>query len=223
VELGADRVIVYRFDSAGRRRRTAEWNNVRGWRARVSASRPRVLLRLNRIPGATPGPSGTRWRSTKWAPICPASPRSTSGAARMSTTRSELEGRRLAPQSWERVRARLDHTVVGRPSTRSVLRRWRCDRCFDCQTAVLQRFTDQRGSRNSILSRRWRRYPSRWDGIPRHPFIGGLSEPQAAVTFLNSEAGIGGRGQTLRPRATSTVCRSSSAARQCWWSASTAR
>ena len=61
------------------------------------------------------------------------------------------------------------------------------------------------------------------DSVPRHPFIGDLSEPQATVTFLNSEAGFGGRCSWLRSRATSTVCRSSSAARQCWCSASTAR
>jgi len=76
-----------------------------------------MLLRLNRIPGATPGPIRTGGIYDVDGHL--------SSLSALYTERGEAQARpslsskaaTSAPYSWERVRARLDHTVVGRPST----------------------------------------------------------------------------------------------------------
>jgi hypothetical protein len=142
-------------------------------------------LRLTRIAGATPGPKLSLRRiyhvggptSSGWAMreaqehehdrVCSGRP---PGGASVSTSGSVLGwSHRGGPASHATSRrggaAPARRTIVNQRSLRPALH-------------LQQTAPHQRGSRNSTLSRRRRRPPPGGGTIPRHPFIGDLSEPQ---------------------------------------------
>lgn len=115
---------------------------------RVWCPAPQPDRRSHARPGVAPGGG-----STRSAGSCPEPTREEAS----STTESELEGRRMVRRLVVGGGSVPDQDTVVDPRTRRPVPGERAHQGWsNCQSAVLERDTDQQGSRSSTLSRRWR-------------------------------------------------------------------